>query len=81
MAKQKPINSMDDLFLHTLQDIYFAEQQIAKNLPTMAKKSQNPALKQGFETHLAGNQTADSTARRDLQIARAEVKRRRMPGH
>jgi ferritin-like metal-binding protein YciE len=48
----KDIQSLDDLFLHTLQDIYYAENQITKALPKMIKKATNPQLKQGFETHL-----------------------------
>ena len=48
----KDIKSMDDLFVHGLRDIYYAEQQIAKALPDMVKKANNPQLKQGFETHL-----------------------------
>jgi ferritin-like metal-binding protein YciE len=48
----KEIKTMDDLFVHTLQDIYYAEKQIAKNLPKMAKKATNAELKKGFETHL-----------------------------
>lgn len=47
-----PIKTLDDLFVHTLQDIYYAEQQIAKALPMMIEKAQNPALKQGFTLHL-----------------------------
>jgi ferritin-like metal-binding protein YciE len=47
-----PIKTMDDLFVHTLQDIYYAENQITKALPTMIKKATDPQLKQGFETHL-----------------------------
>ena len=47
----KPIKTLDDLFVHTLQDIYYAENQIAKNLPTMIEKASDPQLKQGFETH------------------------------
>ena len=31
----KPIKTLDDLFVHTLQDIYYAEQQITKSLPKM----------------------------------------------
>jgi ferritin-like metal-binding protein YciE len=46
------IKTMDDLFVHTLQDIYYAEKQILKALPKMIEKATNPALKQGFETHL-----------------------------
>jgi ferritin-like metal-binding protein YciE len=48
----KPIKSLDDLFVHTLQDIYYAEQQITKALPKMIAKVNDPLLKQGFETHL-----------------------------
>src|ERR1700733_11552632 len=45
----KDIQSLDDLFLHTLQDIYYAENHIAKALPKMIKKATSPQLKQGFE--------------------------------
>ena len=43
---------MDDLFVHMLQDIYYAEQQILKALPTMVKKASDPALKEAFKSHL-----------------------------
>lgn len=48
----KDIKTMDDLFLHQLEDIYYAEKQIEKNLPTMIEKATNPELKAGFEKHL-----------------------------
>ncbi len=48
----KPIKTLDDLFVHTLQDIYYAEQQITKALPKMISKVSDPQLKQGFEMHL-----------------------------
>ncbi len=47
------IENLNDLFLHTLQDIYFAEQQIVKALPKMMKKTDSPELAKAFETHLA----------------------------
>ena len=34
----QPIKSLDDLFRHTLQDMYYAENQIVKNLPTMVER-------------------------------------------
>jgi ferritin-like metal-binding protein YciE len=46
------IQTMDDLFLHTLQDIYYAEHQIEKALPDMAAKASDRELKKGFQTHL-----------------------------
>ena len=48
----KDIKSLDDLFVHTLQDIYYAENQITKALPKMIDKATDPQLKQGFERHL-----------------------------
>jgi ferritin-like metal-binding protein YciE len=47
-----PIRTLDDLFVHTLQDIYYAENQIVKNLPTMIEKASNPELKSAFQHHL-----------------------------
>ena len=52
----KSINTLDDLFVHTLQDIYYAEQQIAKNLPKMIDKASDPQLKQGLQQHLGETQ-------------------------
>ena len=48
----KDIKSLDDLFVHTLQDIYYAEQQITKALPEMIAQATDPQLKQAFQTHL-----------------------------
>jgi len=48
----KDIKTMDDLFLHGLQDIYYAEQQITKALPKMIEKATNRDLAAGFKTHL-----------------------------
>jgi ferritin-like metal-binding protein YciE len=45
------VKSMQDLFLHTLQDIYDAEKQILRALPKMAKKAGTGELKQAFEQH------------------------------
>ncbi|EJW10045.1 hypothetical protein A33M_0664 [Rhodovulum sp. PH10] len=43
---------MDDLFVHQLEDIYYAEQQIEKALPEMIEKAADAELKRGFKTHL-----------------------------
>ncbi|HEY1361283.1 MAG TPA: ferritin-like domain-containing protein [Xanthobacteraceae bacterium] len=48
----KDIATMDDLFVHTLRDIYYAEKQIVEALPDMIEKSHDPQLRQGFESHL-----------------------------
>jgi ferritin-like metal-binding protein YciE len=48
----KDITSMDDLYLHTLQDIYYAENQIVKALPKMINLASNLELKDGLSAHL-----------------------------
>ena len=49
----KDIKSMEDLFLHTLQDVYYAENQIVKSLPKMIEKSTSRELVSGLRNHLA----------------------------
>jgi ferritin-like metal-binding protein YciE len=48
----KDIETMDDLFLHTLQDIYYAENKIIKSLPSMIDTASDAQLKQGLTAHL-----------------------------
>ena len=45
------VKTMNDLFVATLKDIYYAEKQILKALPTMVKKANGSELKDAFETH------------------------------
>jgi ferritin-like metal-binding protein YciE len=42
---------LNDLFLDTLKDIYYAEKQIYKSLPKMAKAANSDQLRQAFEKH------------------------------
>jgi ferritin-like metal-binding protein YciE len=43
--------TLNDLFHDTLKDIYYAEKQILKTLPKMAKAATSAELKAGFEQH------------------------------
>jgi ferritin-like metal-binding protein YciE len=45
------VKTMEDLFLETLKDIYYAEKQILKSLPAMVKKAGSAELKKALETH------------------------------
>jgi ferritin-like metal-binding protein YciE len=45
------VKTMEDLFLHTLKDIYYAEKLIYRSLPKMMKQASSPELKQAFEKH------------------------------
>lgn len=46
-----PMRSMDELFLHGLQDLYTAEKKILQSLPTMARNADMNELKQALERH------------------------------
>lgn len=45
------MKSLDNLFVHFLRDVYYAERQINKALPKMAKAAQSPALQDAFVHH------------------------------
>ena len=53
----KDISTLDDLYIHTLRDIYYAERQIESALPSMVEKASDPELKSGFEQHLGQTRT------------------------
>jgi ferritin-like metal-binding protein YciE len=46
------IKTMNDLYVHQLQDIYYAEKQILKSLPEMIQKATDRDLKTGLQKHL-----------------------------
>jgi ferritin-like metal-binding protein YciE len=48
-----PENSLQELYVEQLRDLYSAENQLVKALPKMVKAAQSEALRRGFEQHLA----------------------------
>ena len=50
------MKNLDELFLHMLKDVLYAERQMIKNLPKMAKEAGSPELKQAFQHHLEETQ-------------------------
>jgi ferritin-like metal-binding protein YciE len=48
----KDVQTMDDLLLHGLKDIYYAENQIVKSLPKLIDKATNRDLSKGLRDHL-----------------------------
>jgi len=69
----KDIKTLNDLFVHTLKDIYYAEQQIAKNLPDMVEKATDPGLKNGFQTHLSETKGQITRLEKVFQMHGVEV--------
>ena len=57
----KDIKTLDELFDHGLQDIYYAENQILKALPKLIEASTNPQLRRGLKDHL--KETEEQVAR------------------
>ena len=49
-------HTLDDLFVHGLKTIYYAERQIAETLPEMIDMATDPTLRAGFEQHLVETQ-------------------------
>ncbi len=70
----KDLKAMNDLFVHQLQDIYYAEKQLVKALPKMAEKAADKQLKQGFLTHLDETKTHVQRLEQVFQMHGAEAK-------
>jgi ferritin-like metal-binding protein YciE len=62
------IKNMNDLFLHQLKDIYFAENQIVKALPKMSEKASSPELSEAFDSHLAETEEHVARLKRVFQM-------------
>jgi ferritin-like metal-binding protein YciE len=75
------IETIDDLFVHTLRGMYYAEQQILQTLSTMVEKATNPDLKSAFEKHLAETQGHVRRIEEVFEDARRRASDRKLPGH
>src|SRR5664280_948757 len=70
----KDIKTLNDLFVHQLQDIYYAEKQLVKALPKMADKATAPQLKQGFLDHLKETENHVTRLEQVFKMHGAQVK-------
>ena len=68
------IETLQDLYIHQLEDIYYAEQQITKALPKMINKASDTQLRQGFETHLRETETQIERLKKVFQLEGMEPK-------
>ncbi|MCC7424542.1 MAG: ferritin-like domain-containing protein [Planctomycetaceae bacterium] len=66
------LETLQDLLIDQLKDIYSAENQLIKALPRMAKAATSDALRDAFESHLA--ETEKQVERLDQIFERLEVK-------
>lgn len=70
----KDIKTMDDLFVHTLRDIYYAENQILKALPEMIEKATDSQLRQALQSHLAETKNQVKRVEQVFQMHGVEAK-------
>jgi ferritin-like metal-binding protein YciE len=70
----KDIKTLDDLFVHTLRDIYYAEKRALKALPDMIAKATDERLKDALTDHLAETREHVSRVEEVFRMHGAEIK-------
>ena len=55
--KTMKLNTLEDLYIHELKDLYSAEKQLIRALPKMVKAATNDELASGFQEHLEQTRT------------------------
>ena len=75
----KDIKTLNDMFMHGLHDLYYAENQIMKALPEMIEKATNSTLRAGFEKHLTETEGQVHRLRQVFELMDAEPKGEKCP--
>ncbi len=70
----KDIRTLDDLFVHTLRDVYYAEKRILKALPEMIEKATNVELRDALGEHLDESREHVTRLERVFSLHGAEAK-------
>ena len=76
----RELKSLDDLFLHGLKDIYYAENQIVKNLPKMIEAATDAELKKGLKQHLVETEQQVIRLEQAFELLGEKAKGTRCPG-
>ena len=74
------LESLRELLVHELQDLYDAEKQLVKALPKMAKAASFPELKKGFEQHLEQTKGHVNRIEKAFQILGEDAKAKKCKG-
>jgi ferritin-like metal-binding protein YciE len=70
----KDIKTLDDLFVHTLRDVYYAEKQVLANMPAMLAKATDPQLKAALSSHEGETRTQIARLERVFEMHGAPAK-------
>ena len=73
------INNLNDLFVHLLKDIYYAEKQIQKALPDMAEKADSSELRDLLNKHKDETATQISRLEKAFEMVGEEAKGEKCP--
>lgn len=74
------LETLQELLVHELQDLYNAENQLIKALPKMAKRASSNELRAAFEEHLSQTETQAKRIERALGLLDAPVRGRNCDG-
>ena len=78
MTKMK---SLEDLFINLLKDMYYAEKQILKALPKMAKQADSSELRRAFEHHLKETEGQVERLEQVFALCDTQGRRQNLPRH
>jgi ferritin-like metal-binding protein YciE len=76
----RDLKTLEDLFMHALKDIYYAENQIVKNLPQMIEAATDGELKKGLKQHLVETETQVMRLEQVFELLGETPKGTRCPG-
>lgn len=74
------LKNMEDLFIHGLKDIYYAEKKLVQNLPKMAKKAESEELAQAIEQHFKETQNQVTRLEQVFKLFDMEPRGKKCPG-
>ncbi len=76
----RDLKTLEDLFMHGLKDIYYAENQIVKNLPKMIEAASDAELKKALKLHLAETETQVTRLEQVFDLLGENPRGTRCPG-
>ena len=74
------VKSMQDLFIHGLKDIYYAEKKLVQNLPKMAKKAESTELANAIEQHFKETENHVSRLEQIFEICEVPARGKKCHG-
>ena len=76
----RDLKTLEDLFMHGLKDIYYAENQIVKNLPKMIEAASDAELKKGLKAHLIETENQVARLEQAFELLGETPRGTRCPG-